>query len=693
MGKILVVVESPAKAKTISKYLGKKYVVKASLGHVRDLPKSQLGVEPENDFQVKYITIRGKGKVLQELKSLAQKSKAVYLATDPDREGEAIAWHLQTALKIPQKENCRIEFNEITKEKIVEAVQNPRQIDLDKVNAQQARRVLDRIVGYKLSPLLWRKVKRGLSAGRVQSVVVRLICDREAEIENFKPEEYWSLSAQLNKEGQSFTAKLSKISGKKAELKNEEEVQEIVQKIAQKPFVVQKIKLKKQRKNPFPPFITSSLQQEASRKLNFSARKTMILAQQLYEGIAVGEKEGAQGLITYMRTDSTRISGVALGEARQYIKENFGEQYLPEKPRVYVRKGRAQDAHECIRPTSVFRQPEMLKSFLKRDQYRLYKLIWERFLATQFAPALFEITTVDLKVENYLFRVSGSVMTFPGYTKIYREPQDEQKKEGEQTFPQLKEGEAVNLEKLLPKQHFTQPPPRYNEASLIKTLEEKGIGRPSTYAPVLGTIVSRGYVVQEKKQYLPTELGNLVVELLKEYFTKVIDVQFTANLEDKLDAIEDGSLAWKEVLQQFFTPFSAELKIADQEIGQIEIADQETAEICEKCGRNMVIKQGRYGQFLACPGFPECRNTKSLLVNIGVACPLCPDGQIVQRRSKKGRTFFGCSNYPQCDFVSWDQPVNKKCPRCKQILCIKKKKNETNYVCANKDCQYTEKIK
>jgi DNA topoisomerase-1 len=692
VGKILVVVESPAKAKTISKYLGKKYMVKASLGHVRDLPKSQFGVDVENDFQVKYITIRGKGGILQELRSLAQKSEEVLLATDPDREGEAIAWHLQEALKIPQDKNCRVEFNEITKNKVVEALKAPRKIDSDRVDAQQARRVLDRLVGYKLSPLLWRKIKRGLSAGRVQSVVVRLICDREEEIKSFVPEEYWTLTAKLRKNKRSFEVKLNKIGQKKAELKNEAQVQEIIKKIGKTPFVVEKIKKRQQKKNPAPPFITSSLQQEAYRKLNFTAKKTMVIAQQLYEGLELGKKEGTQGLITYMRTDSTRISGEAIKETRQYIEKKFGQEYLPEKPRNYVRKGRVQDAHECIRPTSVMRRPETLKSYLKRDQYRLYKLIWERFLASQFASAIMEIMSLDLKVHDYLFKATGSRIVFPGYTKIYVESKDNQEQEAEEVFPQLQEKEIVELEKLLPKQHFTQPPPRYTEATLIKTLEEKGIGRPSTYAPILDTIVSRGYVFKEKKQYAPTELGGLVVELLKKYFTEVIDIKFTANMENKLDAIEEGTSDWKEVLRQFFEPFSAELKIADQEIGQIEVADEVTEEICEKCGRNMVIKRGRYGKFLACPGFPECRNTKSFLVNIGVNCPKCEGGQIVARRSKKGRKFFGCSNYPQCDFVSWDEPVDKKCPECGQILLLKRSKKEgSKYVCSNKDCQFAQK--
>ena len=491
-GKILVVVESPAK--TISKFR-EEVCSESFFGMFVICPKS-IYVDLENDFQVKYITIRGKGEILQDLRKLAQKSEEVFLATDPDREGEAIAWHLQTALKIPQDKNCRIEFNEITKGKVVEAIKNPRQIDLDRVNAQQARRVLDRIVGYKLSPLLWRKIKRGLSAGRVQSVVVRLICDKETEIKNFKPEEYWTLTAKLKKNEQCFEAKLNKICGKKAELKDEAQVQEIVQKIGRS-LSWSKSKKRKPEKESCSPFITSSLQQEAYRKLNFTA-KTMAIAQQLYEGIELSKKEGSVGLITYMRKDSTRISGEAIRETRQYIKKNFGQEYLPEKPRIYVRKGRSQDAHECIRPTSVLRQPEMLKGYLKRDQYRLYKLIWERFLASQFAPALMEITSVDLKVDNYLFKVTGSVVVFPGYTKIYVEGQDNQEKEVERNFPKLQEKEKVKLEKLLPKQHFTQPPPRYTEATLIKTLEEKGIGRPSTYAPVLDTIVSRGMFLRRK---------------------------------------------------------------------------------------------------------------------------------------------------------------------------------------------------
>jgi len=692
--KTLVVVESPAKAKTIGKYLGRKYTVKASMGHVRDLPKSQFGVDVEKDFAVKYITIRGKGELLKELKALAKKSDEVLIATDPDREGEAIAWHLKEFFQLPEEKKCRVEFNEVTKKKILEAIKQPRQIDHNRVDAQQTRRVLDRIVGYKLSPLLWRKIKKGLSAGRVQSVVVRLICDRENEITNFTPEEYWTLTAELNKGKSSFEALLIKINGEKADLKKEDEVNAIVQKINRQPFVVESVKKKEQKKNPAPPFITSTLQQDASRKLNYTAKKTMLIAQHLYEGIELG-KEGSVGLITYMRTDSTRISEEAKDEARQYIETVFGEKYLAEggKGRNYVSKGRTQNAHECIRPTSVFRDPATVKGFLKPDQYKLYKLIWERFVASQMAALVNEVTTAEIKVDDCLFRATGSVVIFPGYTKIYVEGSDEKVKKEESTLPELVENEKVKLKKLLPKQHFTQPPSRFTEATLIKTLEEKGIGRPSTYAPILDTIVSRGYVFREKKQYAPTELGFLVVDLLKKYFPEIIDVEFTANMEDKLDAIEEGQDDWKEVLGRFFEPFNEKLKIADREIGQIEIADEVTEEICEKCGRNMVIKQGRFGKFLACPGFPDCRNTKPLLEKTGLQCTKCGEGAIITRRSKKGKKFYGCSNYPKCDFISWDEPVNKLCPLCKQLLVLKNSQKEgPKYVCSAENCKYTEKV-
>ena len=693
MTKILVVVESPAKAKTIGKYLGKKYTVRASMGHIRDLPKSQFGVDVENDFLVKYITIRGKGDLLRELKTLAQKSDEILLATDPDREGEAIAWHLQELLKLPADKECRVEFNEITKNKIIEAIKKPRQIDQNRVDAQQTRRVLDRIVGYKLSPLLWRKIKKGLSAGRVQSVVVRLICDRENEINSFTPEEYWSLTAKLAKGKGSFAAELSKISGKKAELKNEEQVQEIIRKIQHQPFLVEAIKKKEQKKNPAPPFITSTLQQEASRKLNYTAKKTMMIAQQLYEGIELSKKEGSVGLITYMRTDSTRISDEAKQETRNYIETVFGKAYLAEGNRNYVSKGKIQNAHECIRPTSTFRDPQAVREYLKPEQYKLYKLIWERFVASQMAAVTLEVTSVDLTALDYLFKATGSVVIFPGFTKLYVEGSDDKEsKEEYGKLPALQEKEEVALQELIPKQHFTQPPSRYSEATLIKTLEEKGIGRPSTYAPILDTIVSRGYVVKEKKQYVPTDLGFLVIDLLKKYFPEIIDLEFTANLENNLDSIEEGQSDWKAVLGRFFAPFNEELKIADQEIGQIEIADEVSEEICEKCGRNLVIKQGRFGKFLACPGFPECRNTKPLLQKTGIRCAKCGEGTIVARRTKKGRKFFGCSNYPQCDFVSWDEPVNKTCPQCQQLLVLKKNQKEGDkYVCTGENCKYTEK--
>lgn len=688
MHKTLVVVESPAKAKTIGKFLGKNYSVIASMGHVRDLPKSQFGVDIENNFQIKYITIRGKGKLLQEIKSAAKKCDNILLATDPDREGEAIAWHLQHFLKIPEEKDCRIEFNEITKKTIKDAVRKPRLIDKSRVEAQQARRVLDRVVGYKLSPLLWRKIKKGLSAGRVQSVVVRLVCDREQEINEFISEEYWSLSAKLTKDRVNFEAKLHKISGAKAEVKNEEEINKIVKDIGENLFYVDSIKKRKQNRNSPPPFTTSSLQQEAYRKLNYTAKKTMMIAQQLYEGLDLSKAEGTVGLITYIRTDSTRVSEEAKAEAALHIKENYGKEFIPLKPREHKNKGKIQNAHECIRPT-IIREPEKIKGYLSNDQYKLYKLIWERFIASQMAAAIIHVTTVDLIVKDYIFRSTGSIMDFPGFTKVYTEGQDVKQKEEENILPPLVEKEEVKLKKLEPKQHFTQPPLRYTEATLIKTLEEKGIGRPSTYAPILATIVSRGYVKRKQKLYYPTELGSLVIDLLTKYFQEILDVEFTANLENKLDDIEEGEVNWKQVLSNFYQPFQQELKIADEEIGQIEITDEETDEICEHCGRNMVIKTGRYGKFLACPGFPECRNTKAILEETGCNCPVCGDGKVVVRWSKKGRKFFGCSNFPKCNFVSWDEPSKEKCPRCNSHMVIKRsKKKGEELLCSNKECGF-----
>jgi DNA topoisomerase-1 len=676
MLKTLVVVESPAKAKTIGKFLGKKYVVKASMGHIRDLPKSQFGINLDDGVTVKYITIRGKGDLLQELKSLAKKCGHVLLATDPDREGEAIAWHLREMLNVEGSENCRIEFNEVTQKAIGEAVKNPRPIDINRVEAQQARRVLDRVVGYNLSPLLWRKVKKGLSAGRVQSVAVRLICDREEEIAGFIPEEYWSLNAQLTKDKKVFEAKLVNIGKKKADLKNQAQVEKIVRDIGKEAFTVASLNKRKQAKHPAAPFITSSLQQEAYRKCNFSAKKTMMIAQQLYEGLDLSKEEGTVGLVTYIRTDSTRVSDEARAQAKAFIEKNYGPEYYPKKERIYTVKGRIQNAHEGIRPTSADRVPEAVKPFLSGDQHKLYKLIWERFVASQMASADLEVTTADLAVKEYRFRATGTVMVFPGFTRLYTEGRDDQEREEQGVLPPLAEGEILTLKQLLPKQHFTQPLPRFTEATLIKALEEMGVGRPSTYAPILDTIISRGYVYKEKKQYGPTELGRLVMELLKKYFSDVIDYEFTAQMEHLLDKVEEGEADWKKIVLEFNGPFIKELNIADAEIGPMEIADETTDVICEKCGRNMVVKRGRFGKFLACPGFPDCRNTKPLLEELGVGCPKCGEGRIVVRWSKKGKKFYGCSLYPACDYISWEEPSNERCPQCGQVLMVKHSRKE-----------------
>lgn len=694
MSKTLVIVESPTKAKSIGKFLGKNYTVKSSMGHIRDLPKSQLGVDVENDFQPKYITIRGKGDTLKTLKESAKKADKVLLAADPDREGEAIAWHLKTYLGIEDGAKCRIEFNEITKPAIQAAVKKPRPIDMDRVNAQQARRVLDRLVGYKLSPLLWKKIRKGLSAGRVQSVAVRLICDREEEIEAFVPVEYWSLSGDFLAENKPLTAKLFKISKEKAEIGNKEEMDRILAELEGNSYIVSSIAKKEKKRNPSPPFTTSSMQQEAYRKLGFTARKTMQLAQQLYEGLDVGE-EGAVGLITYIRTDSTRLSETAQEDARDFIKNKYGEKFIPEKVRQYESKGKIQNAHEAIRPSSVFRTPDKLKEFLKPQQYKLYKLIWERFVSSQMSSALLEVTTVDIRANgqngnmemaearDYIFRAAGTIIQFPGFMQVYIEGKDDDTKEDNDLIPKVTEGQELKLTKLTPKQHFTQPPPRFSEASLVKTLEEKGIGRPSTYAPIIDTIVARGYVVREEKQFMATELGKIVVDLLKEYFPNIIDVEFTAGLEQELDQVEEGSVAWKKIISEFYYPFEKTLEYAEEQIGEIEIADEVSDEICEKCGRNMVYKMGRYGKFLACPGFPECRNAKPILKSIGVKCLAC-GGDIVERKGKKGRTFFGCSNYPNCEYVSWDKPTGEACPECGTMMVEKVAKNkEKTTFCPN----------
>lgn len=676
MNRALVIVESPAKARSLSKFLGKKYLVKASLGHVRDLPKSELGVRVGEGFQPRYITIRGKGEVIKDLKKIARKVEKIYLAPDPDREGEAIAWHLADLLKIGADRPCRIEFNEVTKQAVQQAIKNPRPIDFNRVNSQQARRILDRLVGYSLSPLLWQKVKKGLSAGRVQSVAVRLICDREEEIRTFVQEEYWTLTAVLTgKAKQSLEARLFKIGEEKAFLPNRARVEEIVADLAGAEYRVAKVTRQNRLRQPAPPFTTSTLQQEAYRKLNFTARRTMAVAQQLYEGLDLGD-EGPVGLITYIRTDSTRVSDSAQAEARSYIGEKFGPEYVSTDTRRPLSKGRIQDAHEAIRPTSISREPDRVKKYLTQDQYRLYRLIWSRFLASQMSSAQIETTTADIAAKGYLFRASGSVVKFPGFMRVYTESGDEREGEEEgRALPELEEGAQLELKSFVPRQHFTQPPPRYTDASLVKVLEEKGIGRPSTYAPIVETIQKRGYVVRENRQFIPTELGMIVVELLKKYFPEIIDVEFTATVEEKLDKIEEGELDWVDMLTDFYYPFQETVARASAEIGKIDLEEEVSEETCPECGRNMVVKTGRYGKFLACPGFPECRQTRPILVSTGVPCPRCASGELVERRSRRGRSFYGCSSYPECDFVVFDEPVRESCPECGGMLVVKGRKN------------------
>lgn len=684
----LVIVESPAKAKTIGKYLGSKFIVKASMGHIRDLPKSQMGVEIQNDFEPKYITIRGKGNVLKDLKEASKKVKKVYLAADPDREGEAIAWHLAHYLDLDEKDACRVVFNEITKQAVKDAFKAPRPINMDLVNAQQARRVLDRLVGYKISPLLWKKVKKGLSAGRVQSVAVKLIIDRENEIKSFEPEEYWSITAHLLREGAPFEAKFHSLGDDKKELHSEADVKEVLALIEGKPFSVGEVKEKERQRNPSPPFITSSLQQEAARKLNFRAAKTMQVAQQLYEGVDLG-KEGTVGLITYMRTDSTRISPVAQEEAREYIVNKYGAKFYPETPRVYLKKNaNAQDAHEAIRPTSVLRDPDEVKPYLSRDQHRLYKLVWERFVASQMASAVLDTMTVDLLNGPVTFRANGSKLKFAGFMKVYVEGNDDGTTEEDRLLPPLATGDKVETNAIDPKQHFTQPPPRYTEARLVRTLEELGIGRPSTYAPTLETIQKRNYVAIEDKKFFPTELGELVSQLMEEFFPEIVNAEFTANMEDDLDHVEEGKENWVDVIGEFYESFKKRLDVAEDEMKEIEIKDEPSDEICEKCGSPMVYKMGRFGKFLACSGFPECRNTKPIVKATGVECPKCGKGHIVERRSKKGRLFYGCDRYPECDYVSWDKPVPKPCPDCGGMMVEKRGKAGVTWNCTQ--CGHSE---
>ena len=692
----LVIVESPAKAKTIGKYLGKKYVVKASMGHVRDLPKSQLGVDVVDDFSPKYITIRGKGDILKELRDWRKKVKHVYLAADPDREGEAIAWHLAHILDVDAADKCRVVFNEITKDAVKDAFKQPRPIDMNLVNAQQARRILDRLVGYQISPLLWKKVKKGLSAGRVQSVAVRLIIDRENEIRAFEPEEYWTLTAQFKVDKSKFEAKFHGFGEDKKELKSEGEVQEVLKRIEGQDYRVGLVKQTERKRNPSAPFTTSTLQQEAARKLNFRAAKTMSLAQQLYEGIDIGG-EGTVGLITYMRTDSVRISPVAQEEAREYILEEWGPDYYPAEPRNYATKFKgAQEAHEAVRPTSAHRHPDKVKEFLSRDQFRLYKLIWDRFIASQMASAVLDTMTVDIMVGDVKFRATGSKIKFPGFMTLYIEGNDEGKEESDEKFlPPLEEGQELKAPSLEPKQHFTQPPPRYSEARLVKTMEEIGIGRPSTYAPTLETIQKRGYVLLEEKRFIPTELGEIVHEMMEEFFPQIIDADFTAKMEENLDFVEEGEANWVAVLHHFYGDFEKDLKVAEEEMKNVVLEDEVSDIECEKCGRLMVYKHGRFGKFLACPGFPDCRNTKPILKEIGVACPKCAEGQLVERRGKRRRVFFGCNRYPECDFIIWDRPVGRACPECGQPLIIKrsgKGEGTETIQCSSGECSHAEEV-
>ncbi len=690
MADSLVIVESPAKAKTIGKYLGSKFIVKASMGHVRDLPKSQIGVDVENDFDPKYITIRGKGSVLKELKDARKKVKKVYLAADPDREGEAIAWHLAHALDVNEGEACRVVFNEITKQAVKDAFKTPRQINMDLVNAQQARRILDRLVGYKISPLLWKKVKKGLSAGRVQSVAVKIIIDRENEISDFTPEEYWSITARLTINDTTFEAKFHQLNGEKKELHSEQDVNEILAAIENATFEVNEIKERERLRHPAAPFTTSSLQQEAARKLNFRAAKTMSVAQQLYEGIDLG-KEGTVGLITYMRTDSTRIAASAQEEIREYITGKYGNEFIPEEPRQYTKKNaNAQDAHEAIRPTSASRDPESVKEYMSRDQFRLYKLVWERFAASQMASAVLDTMSVDIGAGPTTFRAVGSKVRFQGFMKVYVEGNDDGKEEGEKFLPPMAKGDKPTPEHIEPKQHFTQPPPRYTEARLVKTLEELGIGRPSTYAPTLETIQKRGYVAIEEKKFMPTELGELVIQQMEEFFPEILNVEFTANMEQDLDHVGEGQEDWVQVLNDFYESFEKRLEVAEEEMKEIEIEDEVSDEICDKCGRHMVYKLGRFGKFLACSGFPDCRNTKPIIKDIGVKCPTCHEGDVVERRSKKGRVFYGCNRYPECDFVSWDRPSPKPCPVCSSMMVEKRNKHGVKLQCTS--CDHTEMV-
>ena len=733
MGKSLLIVESPTKVNTLKKIVGKDFIIKASVGHLKDLPKKKLGVDIENNFEPEYITIRGKGKILQELKTAAKKADKIFLAPDPDREGEAIAYHIGNEVaRFTKGKIYRVLFNEITKKAVKEALDNPTELNPDRVNAQQARRILDRLVGYKISPILWKKVHRGLSAGRVQSVALRIVCEREREIQAFKSKEYWSITLDLEGSCQpNFQAKLLKIGDEKAEIGNKEEADRILKDVDGVPLVLDSITKKERKRNPSAPFITSSLQQEASRKLNFSPKKTMLLAQKLYEGIKL-DKKGTVGLITYMRTDSVRLSDQALEDVRNFIPERYGNDYLPSNPNVYKSKKSAQEAHEAIRPTDVNLDPNSIKDYLEKDLFRLYQLIWSRFVSCQMVPAVLDTTQFDIKSSNYLFRSNGSILKFAGFMKVYVESQDDvnseksDTKDGDRILPPLTKGEELKLHKILPEQHFTQPPARFTEAMLVKELEDKGVGRPSTYASIISVIKDRDYIQNEERRLKPVELGFMINDLLVENFPDIMTTQFTAKMEGQLDEVEDGKIEWKKVLQSFYTPFKKDLEEAEKKMKDFKAEVEETDEVCEKCNEPMIIKWGRFGKFMACSGYPDCKNAKDIKkpgseegetpdevdgvcdlcesaliikrgrfgkfiacstypeckftkpIGLGIACPEdnCK-GEIAPRRTKKGRTFYGCTKYPDCKFTSWDKPKNEPCPECKHPFMVEKwKKNE-----------------
>lgn len=687
----LIIVESPAKAKTIGKYLGKGYKVEASQGHVCDLPKSQLGVDIDHDFNLKYITIRGRGEILGKIRKEAKNASQIYFATDPDREGEAISWHLFHVLGVDENASCRIEFNEVTKKAVQNAIKHPRKLDMGRIDAQQARRALDRLVGYKISPLLWVKVKKGLSAGRVQSVATRMVVEREREIDRFIPEEFWDINAECTVKGEEnpvrFNAKLYSLNGKKILIHNKKEADAARLQIENGTFTINEIRRKERKRLPAPPFTTSSLQQEAGRKLSFTTAKTMQVVQQLYEGVDL-EGEGTQGLVTYIRTDSVRISDEAMDAVRGFIPEKYGAEYLPAEKNEYKGRKNAQDAHEAIRPTDVRRTPDSIKSSLSREQFMLYRLIYNRFVASQMSAALYETLSADITDQHIGLRFYGEHKVFSGFTALYEEGTDDISTNVEMSLPALKDKQAIQINRVDSEQHFTQPPSRFTEASLVRTLEENGIGRPSTYAPTITTIISRGYVSREKKRLFPTELGIMITEMMEQYFNQIVDTEFTAVMEEKLDAVEEGKADWKQILRDFYPGFQKTLLIAEKEIEKVEVKDEISDIQCDKCGAFMVYKMGKFGRFLACPNFPECRNTKPILKYIEARCPKCGK-RILEKNSKKNRKFYGCEGYPECDFVSWDKPSGENCPRCGHYMIEKRNnKGELLFLCTNEQCRY-----